>query len=627
MFSQLSLILCYPFHSNTEGGLKKQEREKLLLSVLSRLKDKMNAASEIENKFSLYRFAIFALGMILVLITFFYISNDATLIVIIFFLIAFLITAHLHSRLSAKIKRLKRWITIKETHIARMNLEWDKIPNEFTDYKKISAVERDLNLAGDKSLIHLISTCVTKKGWFFLRSLLSISEPDYNQIRERQKLVRELSSLNKFRDKLTLVSGNAKSGEISDEVLEWLNSKNNVRPIKNFFIFLTSFAILNIILVLGHTYNLIPSYWGITVPLYLGVYYYQVRKISKTSKNAELLKEQIGRFSSVFDFLEAYSYRKESALEKFVSGIIETENKPSQYFKKAERYLEVMNMRANPLLWFLIILIFPMDFFIGYKTEICKNKISEKFDSWLNIWYQLDAYNSLANFAYLNPEYNFPDFIENPKENNYLLEAKSLGHPLIPDEVKIENDFEIRADNHLLIFTGSNMSGKSTFLRTIGINVLLSYSGAPVDSKSFTLHLMKVFTCINVTDSVVDGISYFYAEVKRLKELLNELNGKSKMPVLFLIDEIFKGTNNIERLKGSQAYVKELLKKNAAGIIATHDLELTRLADDHPEIKNYHFREEISYGKMVFTYNLYSGPCPTTNALKIMEMEGLPVLE
>jgi DNA mismatch repair ATPase MutS len=168
------------------------------------------------------------------------------------------------------------------------------------------------------------------------------------------------------------------------------------------------------------------------------------------------------------------------------------------------------------------------------------------------------------------------------------------------------------------------MSGKSTFVKTLGINLSLAYAGSVVNADNLKISLFRLFTCIKVSDSVTDGISYFYAEVKRLKALLDEMEN-SEHPVLFLIDEIFRGTNNIERLKGSSAFIKKLAETNALGAIATHDLELVKLADKILSVKNYHFKEEIKNGKMIFDYKLNNGPCPTTNALKIMKLEGLPV--
>ena len=169
------------------------------------------------------------------------------------------------------------------------------------------------------------------------------------------------------------------------------------------------------------------------------------------------------------------------------------------------------------------------------------------------------------------------------------------------------------------------MAGKSTFLRTIGVNLCLCYAGAPVNAERLETSLFRLFTCIKVSDSVQDGLSYFYAEVKRLQALLAAATREDPLPVLFLIDEIFRGTNSRERLIGSRSYIRALSESTAVGLVATHDLELIKLADEIKGVVNFHFREEVAGGKMVFDYRLRSGPCPTTNALIIMELEGLPV--
>jgi DNA mismatch repair ATPase MutS len=180
------------------------------------------------------------------------------------------------------------------------------------------------------------------------------------------------------------------------------------------------------------------------------------------------------------------------------------------------------------------------------------------------------------------------------------------------------------------------MSGKSTFLRTLGVNLVLAYAGAPVAARFLRTRPFRLFTCIHVSDSLSDGISYFYAEVRRLKALLVELQRAGEVghdgaqsaagyPIFYLIDEIFRGTNNREREIGSRAYVRALAGAYGTGVISTHDLELVHLAEEFPGIRNFHFREEVLGERLAFDYRLRPGPCPTTNALKIMEMEGLPV--
>jgi DNA mismatch repair ATPase MutS len=200
-----------------------------------------------------------------------------------------------------------------------------------------------------------------------------------------------------------------------------------------------------------------------------------------------------------------------------------------------------------------------------------------------------------------------------------------MGHPLISPEQKVRNDYRIDRLGEVHIITGSNMAGKSSFLRTAGINLCLAYAGGAVDALELQTSLFRLFTAIRVTDSVTDGISYFYAEVKRLKALLLELQRKDARPLFFLIDEIFRGTNNRERLIGSRAYIRALVGENGLGLIATHDLELVQLAQEMPQVSNFHFRDAIEDGRMVFDYLLRPGPSPTTNALKVMAEEGLPV--
>ncbi|KAB2854148.1 MAG: DNA mismatch repair protein MutS, partial [Anaerolineae bacterium] len=199
------------------------------------------------------------------------------------------------------------------------------------------------------------------------------------------------------------------------------------------------------------------------------------------------------------------------------------------------------------------------------------------------------------------------------------------GHPLIPAERRVCNDFSLDKLGEVALITGSNMSGKSSFLRTLGVNLCLVYAGGVVRAGALEIGLFWLFSCIRVMDSLNDGISYFYAEVKRLKALLDALREDDPLPLFFLIDEIFRGTNNRERLIGSRSYIQALANGHGLGLIATHDLELVKLADENPHISNYHFREDVHDGRMVFDYRLRSGPSPTTNALRIMAMEGLPV--
>ena len=256
------------------------------------------------------------------------------------------------------------------------------------------------------------------------------------------------------------------------------------------------------------------------------------------------------------------------------------------------------------------------------RFETHRKALITHLPPWLETYTQTEALIALANFAWLNPAYTFPTITP---DHSSLLETTGLGHPLLDHDARINNDFHIAQVGTVNLITGSNMAGKSTFLRSVGINLALAFAGTTTCTQTLTTRPLRLFSVIKVTDSVADGFSYFYAEVRRLRQLLDALQDEDPTPVLYFIDEIFRGTNNRERLQGSQALIREIATHSAIGIISTHDLELVKLESEIQHFHNYHFREEIIDGKMAFDYALREGPCPTTNALRIMELEGLPI--
>jgi DNA mismatch repair ATPase MutS len=238
----------------------------------------------------------------------------------------------------------------------------------------------------------------------------------------------------------------------------------------------------------------------------------------------------------------------------------------------------------------------------------------------------VEAAASLGHYAATHPHFIYPELrLPAPETPETTLEVTSIGHPLLPPATRVNNDFSLKGLGAVSIITGSNMSGKSTFLRTLGVNLCLAEAGAPVCATSWTSPWMRLFCCIRIDDSLDAGISYFYAEVKRLKRLLDAAENRPAPPVFFLIDEIFRGTNNRERLIGSRHYVRALGRSNAIGLVSTHDLELAKLEVADGNVSTQHFRETVDEHGLVFDYRLRPGPCPTTNALKIMAREGLPV--
>jgi DNA mismatch repair ATPase MutS len=334
------------------------------------------------------------------------------------------------------------------------------------------------------------------------------------------------------------------------------------------------------------------------------------------------LSTLLHRAEGVFRLLETWRYKPGSALEAHCRVFWHADLKPSRELKRLNRVLGAAGLQKNPIAWLLVNAVLPWDMVTAWQLNLCKVQLAEHLPHWLSTWAELEALSALANFADSHNGLSWPELLSTDVP---LLTARGLGHPLLADTTRVVNDFSLNQVGDVALLTGSNMAGKSTFLRAIGLNIALAYAGGPVVAGEFHMSPVRLFACIRVTDSVTDGISYFYAEVKRLKALLVNLADPHPYPLLYLIDEIFRGTNNRERLLGSRAYIEALLNQAGVGLIATHDLELVQLADQFPHIKNYHFRDAVADGQMYFDYRLRPGPCPTTNALKIMALEGLPV--
>jgi DNA mismatch repair ATPase MutS len=610
-----------------KSGLNESYQKKAvyLSDLIEKLNARKTALKKLSKSYSNYRGLIFLTELVLFFVLFFSASNLSALISLAIFFIVFGVVTHYHNKLDYAIKKLELWTKIKTTHLARLNLDWNLIP-PVTFSQMPDPNEADLNLTGDNSLIQLINTGTSLQARLLLRNWLNIKNPSIAEIVERQNIIRELVPLTRFRDKLTLNSVLFSKLEFDGEMLNKLLNEGEVLP-KSFnviFWFLTILAPVNILLFILFTMNILPAYWGITTLIYYVLFRQSNKGSGKFLDEAEYISDELRKLTGVFKFLEKYKYRTSTQLSKMCEPFKTGGQQPSDLVKKFRRISTALRLgKGNPFVWAIISIIFPAGLYIKQKLNKYKKLAGENFTTWLETWYNLEAFSSLANFSFLNSGYTFPEVTE-AGENQIILCAEKLGHPLIKKENKICNDFAFNPGGEIAIITGSNMSGKSTFVRTLGINLSLAYAGSVVNAERLKISLFRLFTCIRVTDSVTDGISYFYAEVKRLKALLDEIK-KSEDPVLFLIDEIFRGTNNIERLKGSSAYIEKLAETNAVGAIATHDLELVKLADKISSVKNYHFKEEIKDGRMIFDYKLNNGPCPTTNALKIMKLEGLPV--
>ena len=288
----------------------------------------------------------------------------------------------------------------------------------------------------------------------------------------------------------------------------------------------------------------------------------------------------------------------------------------SRDVKTLGRLISLISLRTNPIIFYILNIIAPFDFLMTELSEKLRKKFSAHFKHWSVEWVLIECLSCFANLkVYHKTQWARMDTNQKP-----FVKVEELCHPLIHQDFVVANSFSPKDGKRVFIITGSNMSGKSTFLRAIGINYCLAGIGAPVFAKSFFFKPMKIISCIRVSDSLRDGQSYFFAEVQRMKKIIVSA---ARGPLFFLIDEPLKGTNNRERLMGNQSYINQIMESGACGFISTHDLELTRLSDCSEAIDNYHFSEQWKNNNLYFDYKIKEGVSKTTNALKILEREGL----
>lgn len=527
-------------------------------------------------------------------------------------------------------RRLERWIetlSLRRALIAdqraRLTLDWESLPPPRPLQLVDKSLAFDLDLTGYRSLHQLIDTTISRRGTQRLAEWLTQSRPDVAGLNARQNIVRELAPRARFRERFRLTYRLVLRRELEgDNLVEWLKTEFPSARLRWTLPVAALLVAVNLALFVLWQFFAYPPYFLVSLVAYAAFYYWNQQTLETVLSAVVRVNAEMEKFRAVVQYLERASYENAPYLAALCAPFRNTRHPPSVDLYRVQVITAAVGLRSNPLLAVLLNLVLPWDFLFAFLADRQRARVAQTLPEWVRVTQELDGLIALGNFAALNPDATFPEIRADARP---VLRARRLGHPLIPASSRVTNDLEIQTLGEVEILTGSNMAGKSTFLKTLGVNLCLAYAGAPVIAAQLTAQPLRQHSCIRITDSIVDGFSYFYAEVKCLKQLLVALQVQDDMPLIYLVDEIFRGTNNRERLIGSRAYIQTLLGARGVGLIATHDLELAHLADDHALAHNYHFRDAVQDGRLVFDYQLRPGPCPTTNALKIMELEGLPV--
>jgi DNA mismatch repair ATPase MutS len=308
-------------------------------------------------------------------------------------------------------------------------------------------------------------------------------------------------------------------------------------------------------------------------------------------------------------------------LMTLIAGLSDAGQPASRHIIRLVRLVDWLESRRNQLFAIpAFVLLLPEQ--LCFAIESWRAQHGASASRWLATIGEMEALASLATFAFEHPDFPFPQLAEQASAPSLL--ASALGHPLIPASARVANDVRLDATCRLLVVTGSNMSGKSTLLRTVGVNAVLAMAGAPVCATSMTLTPMQLGASLRAQDSLEAGVSRFFAEIKRLHAILSMATGKP--PVLFLLDEILNGTNSQDRREGAEAIIRQLLERGAMGLVTTHDLALSALADRQSSPgANVHFQDTLEGDRLLFDYRLQPGVVTRRNALDLMRLVGIDV--
>jgi hypothetical protein len=342
----------------------------------------------------------------------------------------------------------------------------------------------------------------------------------------------------------------------------------------------------------------------------VGLYLKKISKIARLLGKTDIL---LRNYDDLFGKLKELRCNS-PWIRKRLSTLISEPDGATREIKKMRRLMNRFENRNNILIGFTRNALFLTDLLLMIQMEKWRRKNTANLGIWLDTLGDIDALSSLATFAYNNPSYTFPE----PVPDDYVLDAREAGHPLIPIDDRVNNDFRINGWKNIIILTGANMAGKSTFLRSIGLNLVLAHTGAPVAAATFRFKPARLMTSIRTDDSLLRHESYFYVELKKLKYIIDAL--EEKQEVFILLDEVLKGTNSLDKMNGSMTLVRKLLNYTTSGILATHDIALGELEKELPSnIRNYCFEADITGDHLYFDYKLRQGSAKNMTALFLMK--------
>ncbi len=524
----------------------------------------------------------------------------------------FIFLVNRHTDLTYSKNKLEKLIAINQLELDAFDGNISKLSPGAEYIDPSHPFSHDIDLFGKQSFFQYANRTATQAGKDQLAGILTANLT--NDIEKKQEAIKNTAKLAKWRQDFgataLLVDVNLPIVVIKN----WLQNFTPFLPkIMRILPMLVSgiSAILLILLFLNMISFNMFLFWFFTGLAITGT---QLKKINALYNDASKVKDTFEQYYKLVDKIENTTFDSVLLQEKQQLVISEKE-KASETLKQFARILSAFDQRNNMMFGVLANGLMLWDILQSYRIEQWIAKNHTKVSQWFKVIAFFDAYNSLGNFAFNHPDYVYPKITS----NNIILKAEELGHPMLRTEKRVDNDITI--DNQqFLIITGANMAGKSTFLRTVALQIMMSNIGLPVCAKSCEYHPIKLISSMRTSDSLSDDASYFFSELTQLKKIVDALE---KDEYFIILDEILKGTNSKDKAAGSRKFVEKLVGAQATGIIATHDLSLCEIATDLPQVKNRFFDAQIINDELYFDYKFKDGVCQNMNASFLLKKMGI----
>ncbi len=472
---------------------------------------------------------------------------------------------------------------------------------------------QDIDLFGKGSLFQLINRTETVNGRKRLAAWLNANTIE--NIQAKQEGLKELATLSDWRQHYKASASLIETNVPSSSVINWVSQYKAFVPRIHRFVPII-FSAISLTAFALYAIGIIPSSYLLYLLLIgLGITGPYVKRITRLFNVASQMKETFAQYAKLLEAIENQALT--SPLLKTERKKIETDGvKASQLLKNLSRHIDYLANRNNMIFAPIANGFFLWDLYFTQKIEHWLGNFDESVVQWFDTIEFFDAVNSMANYAFNHPDYIYPSIAES---ENVIMNAQQLGHPLLNSRKVVRNSIDIRKEDFFII-TGANMAGKSTFLRTVALNLVMANCGLPVSAEKFSYHPIKLISSMRTSDSLQNDESYFFSELKRLKFIVDEMQ---KDAYFIILDEILKGTNSKDKAEGSRKFVEKLVASNSTGLIATHDLSLCVLSDQLPQIQNHYFDAEIVDDELYFDYTFKEGICQNMNASFLLKKMGI----